>query len=179
MHMKSLLVVGYRHTDLGIFSEKDPRISIIKKAIRQDLITFLEEGVEWLVFTGNMGFEYWCLEVAKQLQLEGYDCQIATLFLFQNHGENWSESSQEKLAAFKEVDFVKTIYPFYENPSQFRTYNQFLLDHTDQAYIFYDDENETNLKYLYHEILKKEGYSKTTLSFDRLNEVAENFEEIE
>ncbi|MGT2799788.1 DUF1273 domain-containing protein [Streptococcus marmotae] len=177
--MKSLLVVGYRHTDLGIFSEKDPRLAVLKEAIRQDLIRFLEEGVEWLIFTGNLGFEYWCLEVAKELKEEGYSCQLATLFLFENHGENWNEVNQVKLAHFRSTDFVKVIYPRYENPSQFRSYNQFLLDNTDGAYIFYDSENETNLKYLYHEMLKKEEYSKKTLTFDRLNEVAENFKEIE
>ncbi|MER0124066.1 DUF1273 domain-containing protein [Streptococcus sp. ZJ93] len=169
--MKSLLVVGYRHTDLGIFSEKDPRLAIIKEAIRQDFIRFLEEGVEWFIFTGNLGFEYWCLEVAKELKEEGYSCQLATLFLFENHGENWNEVNQIKLAQFKSVDFIKMVYPRYENPSQFRYYNQFLLDNTDGAYIFYDSENETNLKYLYHEMLKKEEYSKKTLTFERLNEV--------
>lgn len=179
MHIYRLLITGYRHTDLGIFSEKDPRIAVIKKAIRLDLIRFLEEGVEWFILTGNLGFEYWCLEVLQDLRQDGYEFQIATLFLFENHGENWNEVNQIKLAQFQSVDFVKMIYPRYENPSQFRLYNQFLLENTDGAYLFYDPENETNLKYLYHLILKKEEYTRKTLTFDRLNEVAENFEEFE
>ncbi|QTH48773.1 MULTISPECIES: DUF1273 domain-containing protein [Streptococcus] len=177
--MNSILVIGYRHTDLGIFSDKDPKLAIIKKAIREDLIRLLEEGVTWFIFTGNLGFEYWCLEVLRDLQEEGYECQLATLFLFENHGETWNEANQIKLAQFKSVDFIKMIYPRYENPSQFRQYNQFLVDNTDGVYLFYDTENETNLKHLYQEILRKEGYSRKTLTFERLNEVAENFEEFE
>ncbi len=59
--MVSILVVGYRNFDLGIFDEKDPRIKIIKKVIQRDLTRLLEQGVEWLIFTGNLGFEVWVI----------------------------------------------------------------------------------------------------------------------
>ena len=177
--MTSVLVAGYKHTDLGIFSEKDPRIAVIKKAIRRDLIRLIEDGATWFIFMGNLGFEYWVLEEAKALRQEGYDCQLATIFPFENHGENWNEANQIKLANFKAVDFVKYAYPHYENPSQFRDYNRFLLENTDGAYLFYDNENETNLKYLVHLMLMKEEYTRKTLTFEDLNEVAENFREIE
>ncbi len=175
--MRSVLISGYRHTDLGIFSDKDPRLPVIKEAVRQDLISLLEEGAEWFVFTGNLGFEYWCLEVLKELQFQGYGCKMGCIFPFANHGENWNEPNQVKLAAYKGLDFVKAAYTRYENPGQFRDYNQFILDNTDGAYLFYDKENETNLKYLYHLILKKENYTRKELTFDRLNEVAEDFRE--
>lgn len=177
--MTSILVAGYKHTDLGIFSEKDPRIAVIKKAIRRDLIRLIEDGADWFIFMGNLGFEHWVLEEAKALRQEGYDCQLATIFPFENHGENWNEANQIKLANFKAVDFVKYAYPHYENPSQFRDYNRFLLENTDGAYLFYDNENETNLKYLVHLMLMKEEYTRKTLTFEDLNEVAENFREIE
>ncbi|HFI0214386.1 TPA: DUF1273 domain-containing protein [Streptococcus suis] len=175
MHTKSLLIRGYTHTELGIFSDKDPRLAIIKLAIKQDLVRFLEDGVTWFVLTGQLGFEYWTLEVLEDLRSEGYEFQIATIFLFENHGEHWNEANQLKLQRFKQADFIKYAYPRYENPGQFRDYNQFLIDNTAGAYIFYDTENETNLKYLYHQVLKKEEYDRKTLTFERLNEVAENF----
>ncbi|MEQ5891491.1 DUF1273 domain-containing protein [Streptococcus suis] len=175
MDTKSLLVTGYRYTDLGIFSEKDPRLHIIKSAIRRNFIRFLEEGVSWFILTGQLGFEYWSLEVLEDLRAEGYQLSIATIFPFENHGEQWNEANQAKLARFKQVDFVKYAYPRYENPGQFRDYNQFLLDNTTGCYLFYDSENETNLKYLYHMVLKKEGYNRKTLTFEELNEEAENF----
>ena len=174
--MVSVLVVGYKAFDLGIFGDKDQRLTIIKAAIRRDLIYLLENGMKWLVFTGNLGFEVWVLEVAKELQ-EEYNFQLATIFIFENQGENWNEVNQEKLANFKNVDFIKYAYPSYENPSQFRTYNQFLLESTDGAYLFYDEENETNLKYLYREMKNQEQYFIKKLTFDDLNEVAEIFSE--
>lgn len=175
--MVSVLVVGYNAFDLGIFGDKDQRLKIIKAAIRRDLIYLLENGMKWLVFTGNLGFEVWVLEVAKELQ-EEYNFQLATIFIFENQGENWNEVNQEKLANFKNVDFIKYAYPSYENPSQFRTYNQFLLESTDGAYLFYDEENETKLKYLYRMMKENEQYHIKKLTFDYLNEMAENFSEI-
>ena len=175
--MVSVLVVGYKAFDLGIFGDKDHRLKIIKAAIRRDLIYLLENGMKWLVFTGNLGFEAWVLEVAKELQ-EEYNFQLATIFIFENQGENWNEVNQEKLANFKNVDFIKYAYPSYENPSQFRTYNQFLLESTDGAYLFYDEENETKLKYLYQMMKENEQYHIKKLTFDDLNEMAENFSEI-
>ena len=175
--MVSVLVVGYKAFDLGIFGDKDQRLKIIKAAIRRDLIYLLENGMKWLVFTGNLGFEVWVLEVAKELQ-EEYNFQLATIFIFENQGKNWNEVNQEKLANFKNVDFIKYAYPSYENPSQFRTYNQFLLESTDGAYLFYDEENETKLKYLYQMMKENEQYHIKKLTFDDLNEMAENFSEI-
>ena len=174
--MVSVLVVGYKAFDLGIFGDKDQRLKIIKAAIRRDLIYLLENGMKWLVFTGNLGFEVWVLEVAKELQ-EEYNFQLATIFIFENQGENWNEVNQEKLANFKNVDFIKYAYPSYENPSQFRTYNQFLLESTDGAYLFYDEENETKLKYLYRMMKENKQYHIKKLTFDDLNEVAEIFSE--
>lgn len=175
--MVSVLVVGYKAFDLGIFGDKDQRLKIIKAAIRRDLIYLLENGMKWLVFTGNLGFEVWVLEVAKELQ-EEYNFQLATIFIFENQGENWNEVNQEKLANFKNVDFIKYAYPSYENPGQFRTYNQFLLESTDGAYLFYDEENETKLKYLYQMMKENKQYHIKKLTFDDLNEMAENFSEI-
>lgn len=175
MTIETILITGYKHTDLGIFSDKDPRIPIIKAAIRRDCIRFVEEGVKWFVFTGNLGFEYWALEVLQELRAESYDYQIATIFPFANYGENWNEANQAKLAQFKSTDFVKYAYPYYEHPGQLKDYNRFLLENTDGAYIFYDSENETNLKHLYNLILTQVGYTIKGLNFDDLNDIAENF----
>ena len=66
--MNSLLITGYKAFELGILTAKDPRLPVIKEAIRRDLVRFLEEGVKWLIFTGNLGFEAWALEVAQELK---------------------------------------------------------------------------------------------------------------
>lgn len=91
--------------------EKDIRLKVIKKAIRRDLS--LVEGLR-LVFTGNLGFESWVLDVANEMK-EEYDFSLATTFDFETHGENWNETNQLKLSQFKQVDFVKYAYPKYLN----------------------------------------------------------------
>ncbi|MEX2805369.1 DUF1273 domain-containing protein [Streptococcus sp. H31] len=168
--MHTILITGYRSFDLGIFQDSDKRIRMIKKAIKKDLLSYLEEGAEWLIFTGSLGFEFWALEVAQELQ-QTYDFGIATIVLFRNHGENWNAANQEKLTRFKTVDFFKYCYDAYQGPWQFRQYNQFLLDNSDGAYIFYDSEQKTNLHYLVDEGQKRMDYPILFLTFDRLNDL--------
>ncbi|MGT2636399.1 DUF1273 domain-containing protein [Streptococcus ratti] len=173
--MSTILITGYKSFELGIFKDKDPKIAVIKKAIKRDLLRFLDEGAEWFVFLGNLGFEYWALEVALDLQ-QTYDVQLATIFLFKNHGENWNESNQEKLSAFKQTDFVKYVYDSYQNPSQLKNYNQFLLNNTDGAYLFYDEDKETSLKYLYQLVKSKDDYWLKGLTFEELNDMAQDLD---
>ena len=85
--MHTALILGYSAFDLGLFNDKDIRVDIIKKAIGRDLEGLAEEGVTWLVFTGTLGFEYWVLQVAKEMK-EDYGFQLATIFDFETHGSN-------------------------------------------------------------------------------------------
>lgn len=175
--MKTMLVSGYSSFELGIFDEKDVKIEVIKKAIRNRLIGYIENGLEWLIFTGNMGFEYWTLQVAGQLIKEGYELSLSTIFIFKSQGKNWNEANQAKLAQFKNVDYVKYAYEDYENPGQFRAYNEFLLENSDSAFIFYDDENETRLKFLVEKVREQENYQYDFIDFEDLQEVAESMRE--
>ena len=174
--MHTALILGYSSFDLGLFNEKDVRLKIIKKAIRRDLEKMVDEGLKWLVFTGTLGFEYWVLEVARDMK-DDFGFQLATIFDFETHGENWNEGNQVKLSEFKQVDFVKYAYPNYEHKGQLRDYQLFLLENTDGAYLLYDEENETKLKIFYELMKKKDSYITKRLTFEELNEVAENFSE--
>ncbi len=174
--MNTLLIMGYSSFDLGIFDEKNPKISVIKMAVKRDLTRFLENGLKWLIFTGTLGFEYWALQVAKELQGD-YDFQISTLFDFETHGQNWNETNQLKLSEFKTVDFVKFAYESYENPSQFRQYNDFLLENSDGSLVFYDEENETKLKYMVERMKNTEDYELNLLTFSDLQELFEEMTE--
>ena len=174
--MHTALVLGYSSFDLGLFNDKDIRLKIIKKAIRRDLEKMADEGLKWLVFTGTLGFEHWVLEVARDMK-DDFGFQLATIFDFETHGENWNEGNQVKLSEFKQVDFVKYAYPNYEHKGQLRDYQLFLLENTDGAYLLYDEENETKLKIFYELMKKKDNYITKRLTFEDLNEVAENFSE--
>lgn len=168
-----MLVMGYSNFDLGIFDDKDIKVTIIKKAIRERLISYIEQGLKWLIFTGNMGFEYWVLQESKSLQ-EEYKFQLAVIFDFETHGQNWNESNQMKLSEFKNLDYVKYAFESYENANQFRTYNDFLLDNSDGAFVFYDEENETKLKYMTTRMKNQDVYILDFLTFEDLQDIYED-----
>ena len=132
--MKTLLIVGYNAFDLGIFDEKDMKLKVIKRAIRKNLESFAADGLEWLIFSGHLGFEYWVLEVANEMK-EDYDFKFATIFPFKTHGQNWNEGNQAKLALFKQVDFVQYAYDAYQNAGQFREYHHFLISNANGAFV--------------------------------------------
>lgn len=166
--MTAILVTGYKSFEVGVFTDKDPKLAVIKTAIRKDLVRLFDQGVDWLIFTGNLGFEVWVLEIALELK-EEYGVKLATLFAFEDQGKHWNEGNQAHLSKFRSLDFVKYSYSHYESPAQLRFHNQFLLENTSGAYLFYDEGHETNLKYLLAQIADKEGYDVTFLTFERLN----------
>ena len=60
---------------------KGPSTDHYQKSHSKEIFDRLfEEGVKWLVFSGNLGFEAWVLEVAFALKKD-YDFQMATIFL--------------------------------------------------------------------------------------------------
>ena len=50
--MNSLLITGYKAFELGILTAKDPRLPIIKEAIRRDLVRFFGRGRQVADFYG-------------------------------------------------------------------------------------------------------------------------------
>ncbi len=111
--------------------------------------------MKWLVFTGNLGFEVWVLEVANGITERTIISNWQRFLFLKTKVKIGMKLIKKNWLTLKHVDFVKYAYPSYENPSQFRTYNQFLLESTDGAYLFYDEENETKLKYLYRMMKEK------------------------
>lgn len=170
--MKTLLVTGYNAFDLGIFDEKDLKLIVIKKAIRNKLEYFASQGLEWLILTGNLGFEYWVLEIALEMKSD-YNFKIATIMPFKTHGQNWNESNQTKLALFKTSDFVQYAYDDYQNASQFRDFNDFLIQNSDGAWVFYDEDNETKLSYLIAKFNQVPDFPVYYLRFDELQDIAD------
>lgn len=170
--MPAFLIIGYKPHDLGIFSASDPKLTIIKKAIRRDLIRLFEEGVDWLIFQGHLGFEAWCLEVALELK-EEYQISLATIFPFADQGQGWSEANQLLRDKFHQLDYVNHSFSHYENPQQLRQHQEFMLKHTQGAYVLYDTEHETKLSYFVNAAKEKEDYDLVFLTFDQLNDLAQ------
>ena len=101
--IKSLLVAGYSAYDLGIFSDSDKKLVVIRKAIDDYLESYLDNGLEWVILGGNLGFEYYVLQEAKKYQ-KSHGLKISTIFPFETHGANWNAANQAKLAEFKQEE---------------------------------------------------------------------------
>lgn len=139
--IKTVFITGYRSFELNVFQENDPKVAVIKKVLKSELINFLEEGVEWFLIAGNLGTELWAGEVILELK-EEYDVKLGLLFPFQGFGENWNEKNKlllEKIEGGADyVDFVSR--KPYQSPAQLKGHTKFILEHSQAALMIYDKE---------------------------------------
>ena len=76
---EALIITGYRNYEIGVFQEKDPKIRVLKKVIRETLIPLIEDGITWIVIGGNLGVELWAGEVVIDLKEEYPEIQLYRL----------------------------------------------------------------------------------------------------
>ena len=180
--MKRLWVTGYRSYELGVFSDKDPKLTIIKYALSNYLKSLLEEGkIDWVISGANLGTEQWGLETAISLQND-YSVHTALMTPYLEFSKRWNDSNQMKYQNLTEqVDFTASTsdYP-YMRPVQLKNYQNFMLEHTDRALLLYDPEHPGKPKYDYEAIKKyqeKSDYQLDIIDFYDLQEAAEEYEE--
>lgn len=177
--MTNLFVSGYRTYELGVFSEKDAKIDVIKKALKNEITSFIENGVDWILTSGQLGIEQWTVEVVDELKMDYPEIQQAIIFPFLEFGSNWKDDKKLKLLELKELaDYTEsTSHQPYKDPSQLKNHQAFLLDHTDAALLVYDREFEGKTKFLYQAIQKKQEtspYECRLIDFDQLQNTIQN-----
>ncbi len=160
--------------EMGIFKENDPRVTFIKAAIQKRLIGFIEEGLEWVIVTGQMGVELWTAEIVLDLK-ETYDINIAIIPPFENQESRWPDPLKEKYQELSfVVDFYKPLYEGdYKGPYQFRAKNMWLVDKTDGCLFLIDEENPGSNKYLYDVAKKAEDYEIFVITAMDLEDIVE------
>lgn len=176
--MKRLVVTGYKAHELGVFNKKHPGITFIKKALENRLIPLIENGLEWMIISGQLGVEIWAAEVFIELRLEYPDLKLAVITPFLEQENNWNEENKELYEFILcEADFVDSITKRpYEGPWQFREKNQFLLRNSDGLLIVFDDEKEGSPKYIWQDARKKaeiSNYELITINSYDLQVIAE------
>lgn len=77
-----MIITGYKPHELGIFNDKHPGIPIIKKALENRLRNLLDEGLEWVIISGQQGVETWSVEVVLTLKEEFPDLKYAVITPF-------------------------------------------------------------------------------------------------
>ncbi|WP_281891102.1 DUF1273 domain-containing protein [Paenibacillus sp. YYML68] len=148
--MKRMLITGYKASELGIFSNKHPGVPIIKKAIRRRLEEALEEGLEWVIVSGQWGVELWAAQAVIELKADYPQLQLAVITPFLEQEENWSDDKKEQYQeVLRRADYTKSVTNSkYVGPWQFAEKNKFLLKHTDGLLIVYDEEKEGSPRYM-------------------------------
>ena len=148
--IKSLYVSGYRPHELGIFNATHPGLAIIKQAITERLTQLLEDGLQWVIVSGQPGVETWAAEAVIDLKKTHEELKLAIITPFLNMEENWKDDKKQTYHFIcSEADFVSAASKKpYEAPWQFVEKDKFILDNTEGLLLVYDEENEASPKYL-------------------------------
>ncbi|NEU31286.1 DUF1273 domain-containing protein [bacterium LRH843] len=154
--MKTLAVSGYKAHELGIFDQKHKGIYFIKKALEQRLRILAEDGLEWVIISGQLGVELWAAEVVFGLKVDFSGLNLAVLTPFLQQEERWQEQTRMYYEdILSRADFVDSITKRpYDSPAQLRLKNEFILSKADGLLLLYDEEKSGSPTY-YLEIAKK------------------------
>jgi len=176
--LKVLYITGYKNFELGIFDNKAKEVVFIKKAIQKRLENLIEEGLEWVIISGQLGVELWAGETVIELKRTFPDLRLGIITPFIQHESNWNDKNKEYYQAIvSQADFVQSVSKQpYVNPMQFKNRDQFLLNKTGGALIFYDDEKEGSPQYFWKkakEYADSHRYEVMQISFYDIQQIIE------
>lgn len=179
--LQRIIITGYKPHELGIFDEKHLGIPIIKKALEDRLRALLDEGLQWVIISGQQGVETWAAEVVLALKAEFPDLQYAVITPFLEQEKNWKDHKKEKyqmIVAGADFETSVTKKP-YEAPWQFTEKDKFIIQNTDGILLVYDEENEGSPKYMKHLVEKyreTHDYELLTINAYDLQIIAEEMQ---
>lgn len=180
--MDRLWVTGYRSFELNVFNDKDPKITVIKYALKNYLVEKLENAeLDWVITGANLGVEQWTAEVMMELR-KAYNIRFSVMIPYANFAERWNENNQAKFLNIKDgADFfASTSNSPYTSPMQLKNYQNFIVNHTDRALMIYDPEHPSKPKYDYQLIKNQQkikDYPLDLIDFYDLEEAANEYQE--
>ncbi|WP_262314657.1 DUF1273 domain-containing protein [Lacticaseibacillus parakribbianus] len=137
-----LWLTGYRSWELNAYGDSDPKITVIKLALRNQLKAALDDGLEWVITGGEQGVEQWGAQVAVGLKKDYPELKVAVMLPFADFGHQWKEENQAALATLvQQVDFSASVSSLpYQSPKQLSGYTRFMAQHTDAALLVFDPD---------------------------------------
>lgn len=176
--IKVLAISGYKPFELGIFKKDHPSVQFIKVAFKKALLPLIEEGLEWVLISGQLGAELWAAEVLFELQLDNPELKLAVITPFLDQQASWNENNKEWYeSVLAQADFIDSVTKKgYEKPWQFRLKNQFFIEKSDALLAVYDEEKPGSPKYIVEAAKKKgeiENYHSYFILFSDLQDIIE------
>lgn len=152
--MERIVITGYRNYELAVFQENDPKITIIKKVLKNRIRSLIENGAKWFIISGALETEIWSGEVILQLKQEYPEIRLAILFPYAHYYEKWNQKNQEKIQSLiQQADYVAYVSKQpYTAATQLTNHTQFLLMHSDGCCVLYDPEFEGKCRYFLREV---------------------------
>ncbi|MFF2449999.1 DUF1273 domain-containing protein [Neobacillus sp. NPDC058068] len=176
--MKVLAISGYKPFELGIFKKDHPSVLFIKAAIKKSLMPLVEEGLEWVLISGQLGVELWAAEVIFDLQFDFPDIKLAVITPFLDQEASWNEINKEWYeSVLAQANYIDSVTKKgYEKPWQFRLKNQFFIEKSEGLLLLYDQEKEGSPKFLYElavQYQKENAYPVELITFYDLQMIVE------
>ncbi|WP_017378700.1 SLOG family protein [Paenisporosarcina sp. TG-14] len=176
--IKRLVITGYKQHEIGVFDDKHPGVGYIKKALENHLIQLIEDGLEWVILSGQLGVETWAAELVIELKETYPELKYAIITPFLEQEKNWNDTKKEKYHMIcAKADFQTSVTKKpYEGASQFIEKNKFIIRNSDGLLIIYDEENEGSPKFMKELALKyaeRQDYHIISISADDLQMIAE------
>lgn len=107
--IKVLAVSGYKPFELGIFKNDHPSVMFIKAALKKELIPMIEDGLEWVLISGQLGVELWAAEVIFELKSEYPEVKLAVItpFLDQRHPGVRTTQNGINLSLHRQISLIR------------------------------------------------------------------------
>lgn len=166
-----------------MFSKTDKKLFYIKEFIKQRIRQYADQGLEWIIITGQLGIELWAGLAVLELEDELPDLKLGVLIPFKGFGENWNDENKALYQKVLDIaDFVTfTSHDEYKHGGQLSGNAHFIMDNTDGLFIVYDPEKEGKPKFLYDQARQYEdtdGYTIDLADFNELQEFVIDYQEI-
>ena len=177
--MKNLLVTGYRAHELNIYDDKHPGIPFIKMAIQARLISLIDEGLEWVLTSGQYGVDLWACEVVIGMRSEYPQLKVAIMSAYENPEANWKEEKQTYYQELvKQVDYYGLVSKGpYQGTWQLAARDDLLMRKSDGILLFYDEERgEASPKFMKQRAWRRheqEGYGYYLITAEEVQSLAD------
>lgn len=182
--MKTVYITGYKPYEIGVFKNNQPEVRYIKLFLQDKIKAYIEDGLEWVIIQGNLGTELWAAEVVIRLK-KNYDIKLSIITPFLNHTEKWNDENKVYYQQISnKADYINSVFQDeYKGSYMFKQANQFILDNTNGAILFYDEEHVASPKFFKQALIDftaENHYNMDIISMHDLSEfVAEYMREHE